>query len=134
MRVATTATYRNFSTQVNDVHSRLNKSMNKISSGKAYESAADNPLAYYEGKKIDGQYLDTLGKLELITDVKNRLYQQELGVRDIQDNLSSAKKAVIYIQSDTNNGNMSTVNTKKNELLSYQQTMVSDLNAQYMNY
>ena len=37
MRVTTTAAYRNFSGSVNDVHSRLNKSMNKISSGKAYE-------------------------------------------------------------------------------------------------
>ena len=46
MRVTTTAAYRNFSGSVNDVHSRLNKSMNKISSGKAYEKAADNPLAY----------------------------------------------------------------------------------------
>lgn len=134
MRVVTTATYRNFASSVNDVHERLNKSMNKISSGKAYESAADNPLAYYEGKKIDSQYLDTVGKLELITDVKNRLYQQELGVRDIQENLSYAKKAVLYIQSETNNSDMSTVDTKKNELLSYQQTMVNDLNAQYQNF
>ena len=30
MRVTTTAAYRNFSGSVNDVHSRLNKSMNKI--------------------------------------------------------------------------------------------------------
>lgn len=134
MRVVTTATYRNFASSVNDVHERLNKSMNKISSGKAYESAADNPLAYYEGKKIDSQYLDTVGKLELITDVKNRIYQQELGVRDIQENLSYAKKAVLYIQSETNNSDMSTVDTKKNELLSYQQTMVNDLNAQYQNF
>ena len=66
MRVTTTAAYRNFSGSVNDVHSRLNKSMNKISSGKAYEKAADNPLAYYEGKKIDNQYLDTLSKLNQI--------------------------------------------------------------------
>ena len=84
MRVTTTAAYRNFSGSVNDVHSRLNKSMNKISSGKAYEKAADNPLAYYEGKKIDNQYLDTLSKLNLIPDVKNRLYQQELGIRDYE--------------------------------------------------
>ena len=77
MRVTNNATFRNFSGSVNDVHSRLNKSMNKISSGKAYEKAADNPLAYYEGKKIDNQYLDTLSKLNLIPDVQNRLYQQD---------------------------------------------------------
>lgn len=79
MRVTNSSYYRNFTNSINDVHGRLNKSMNKVSSGKAYEKASDNPLAYYEGKKIDNQYQDTLSKLGLITNVKNRLYQQELG-------------------------------------------------------
>lgn len=70
MRVTSSATYRNYTNSVNDVHSSLNKSMNKVTTGKAYESAADNPLAYYEGKKIDDQYQDILSKLSLTTDVK----------------------------------------------------------------
>jgi len=61
---------RNFTSSINDVHSKLNKSMNKVSSGKAYESAAENPLAYYEGQKIDHQYQDTLSKLSLTTSIK----------------------------------------------------------------
>lgn len=134
MRVTNSATFRNFSSSVNDVHGRLNKSMNKLSSGKAYEAAADNPLAYYEGKKIDNQYLDTLSKLNLIPDVQNRLYQQELGVRDIQTRLSKAKGRVEYILTETSNIDPGLVQTTKDELLAYQQTMANDLNAQYRDF
>lgn len=134
MRVTNNATFRNFRSSVNDVHGRLNKSMNKISSGKAYEAAADNPLAYYEGKKIDNQYLDTLSKLNLIPDVQNRLYQQELGVRDIQTRLSKAKGRVEYILTETSNIDPGLVQTTKDELLAYQQTMANDLNAQYRDF
>lgn len=134
MRVTNSATFRNFSSSVNDVHGRLNKSMNKISSGKAYETAADNPLAYYEGKKIDNQYLDTLSKLNLIPDVQNRLYQQELGVRDIQTRLSKAKGRVEYILTETSNVDRGLIQTTKDELLAFQQTMVNDLNAQYRDF
>ena len=94
MRVTTPATYRKFTSSVNDVHLRLNKSMTKITSGAAYESASENPLAYYTGQKIDSQYQDTLAKNTLLTDVKNRLYQQEIGARDIQLTLSRAKVQV----------------------------------------
>lgn len=134
MRVTNNATFRNFRSSVNDVHGRLNKSMNKISSRKAYEAAADNPLAYYEGKKIDNQYLDTLSKLNLIPDVQNRLYQQELGVRDIQTRLSKAKGRVEYILTETSNIDPGLVQTTKDELLAYQQTMANDLNAQYRDF
>lgn len=134
MRVTNNATFRNFRSSVNDVHGRLNKSMNKISSGKAYEAAADNPLAYYEGKKIDNQYLDTLSKLNLIPDVQNRLYQQELGVRDIQTRLSTAKTRVEYVLTETSNIDPGLVQTTKDELLALQQTMANDLNAQYRDF
>ena len=60
MRVTNASTYRNFTSSVNNVHLALNKSMNKVSSGEAYERASDAPLAYFEGKKIDGLYQDTL--------------------------------------------------------------------------
>ena len=113
MRITNTTINRNFTRSINDVHDRLIKSINKVGSGKAYEAAADNPLAYYEGKKIDGQYSDVMSKLSLVTDVKNRLYQQELGARSIQKTLSEAKTRVQYILSDSNNEKMSTVGTVK---------------------
>lgn len=133
MRVINSSTYRNFTSSINDVHGMLNKSLNKVSSGKAYETAADNPLAYYEGKKIDNQYQDTLSKLSLVTDVKNRLYQQELGARSIQKTLSEAKNKIQYIRSDSNNGEMQTVDTVKGDLLQKQQSMVSELNSRYQD-
>lgn len=134
MRVTSSATYRNYTNSVNDVHSSLNKSMNKVTTGKAYESAADNPLAYYEGKKIDDQYQDILSKLSLTTDVKNRLYQQELGARSIQTTLSEAKIKIEYIRSDSNNGDMGIVGTTRDALLQKQQSMINDLNGQYQNF
>ena len=91
MRVTNAPMYRKYSSSVNDVHSKLNKAMNKISSGAAYEAAADNPLAYYQGKKMDHQYQDVESKLQLMSDVQNRIYQQELGARSIQSLLSKAK-------------------------------------------
>ena len=133
MRVTNSSYYRNFTNSINDVHGRPNKSMNKVSSGKAYEKASDNPLAYYEGKKIDNQYQDTLSKLGLITNVKNRLYQQELGARSIQNRLSEAKKKIEYVRSDSNNSDMQIVQTVRDDLLQKQQSMVNDLNAQYQN-
>lgn len=133
MRVTNSSTYRNFTSSINEVHSMLNKSMNKVSSGKAYETAADNPLAYYQGKKIDTQYQDTLSKLSLASDVKSRLYQQELGARSIQKTLSDAKNRIQYIRSDSNNGEMQNVDTVKEDLLQKQQSMVNDLNSQYQN-
>lgn len=135
MRVTNAPLYRKYTSAVNDVHSKLNKAMNKISSGAAYEAAADNPLAYYQGKKMDHQYQDIESKLQLMTDVQNRIYQQELGARDIQNLLKSAKTAdVEYILNGTNNADMTTVGTIQSSFLQKQQSMVNDLNAQYENF
>lgn len=134
MRVTNAAMYRNFSSSINSVHSDLNKSMNRVSSGKQYESAAENPLAYYNGKKIDNQYQNVLSQRDTITDIKNRIYQQELGARSIQSELSEAKVKIEYIRSDSNNGEMSNIDTIQNELLQKAQTMVNSLNTQYQNY
>lgn len=134
MRVTNANTTRNFTSSINDVHYKLNKSMNKVSTGKAYESAAENPLAYYEGKKIDNQYQDVISKLGLITDVKSRLYEQELGARDIQKTLSNAKVKVEYILSGTNNSNPTTVGSIKQDLMQKQQAMVNELNSKYQNF
>lgn len=133
MRVTNGSMYRKFTSSVNDVHYKLNKSMTKISSGAAYEKAAENPLAYYTGQKIDSQYQDTLAKNTLLTDVKNRLYQQELGARDIQDVLSKAKKQVIYGRTATTTGE-SDIQTIKEDLVQKVRTVVNDLNTQYQDF
>lgn len=140
MRVTDSTLYRKYTTAVNDVHSKLNKSMNKIASGAAYETAADNPLAYYSGKRMDNMYQDILGKQDLLEDVKNRLHQQELGARSIQSTLASnanggnVLKQVSYILNSTNNEISTTVATVRDDLIQKQQSMIDDLNAQYQNY
>lgn len=133
MRVTNASTYRKFTSSVNDVHLKLNKSMNKITSGAAYETAAENPLAYYTGKKIDQQYMDTLAKNTLITDVKNRLYQQELGARDIQLTLSKAKVQVEYGKTATTTGDKD-IQTIKEDLMQKVRTIANDLNTQYQDF
>ena len=138
MRVTDSNLYRKYTTSVNAVHSQLNKSMNKISSGKAYESAAENPLAYYAGKRMDNQYQDVISKQELLKDVQNRLYQQELGVRSIQATLTSQSGDTVntkinYILNTTNNEISTTVHTVRDDLIQKQQSMINDLNAQYEN-
>ena len=140
MRVTDSTLYRKYTTAVNDVHSRFNKSMNKIATGAAYETAADNPLAYYSGKRMDNMYLDVLGKQDLLEDVKNRLYQQELGARSLQSTLDTdtkggnVKKQVSYILNSTNNEISTTVATVRDDLIQKQQSMIDDLNSQYQNF
>lgn len=132
MRVTNASTYRNFTTAVNNVHLKLNKSMDKISSGEQYENAAANPLAYYEGKRIDDQYLDIINKKSLLKDVQNRIYQQELGVRNIQTRLSEAKNNVQYANTATTTD--TALDTTKSALLQEMHEMVNSLNTQYENF
>ncbi len=135
MRVTNASTYRNFTSSVNNVHLSLNKSMNKISSGELYEKSADAPLAYYEGKKIDGIYQDTLTKTSLIKDISKRIYQQELGARSIQEILSSsggAKNKVQFAMTDTTSD--ASLQTVMEDLLQKQQEIVDSLNVQYSDY
>lgn len=134
-RVTNASTYRNFTTSVNNVHSTLNKSMNKVSSGEMYESAAENPLAYYAGKKIDSQYQDVIGKKALLKDVQNRIYQQELGARDIQNILGGeggAKNKVQYARTATTVDYA--LESTKQDLLQKQQEIVNNLNIQYEDF
>ncbi len=133
-RVTNTAMNRNFSTAVNDVHSKLNKAMNKISSGRAYESAAENPLAYYEGKKLDNKFQDLQSKLGLIGDIKHRLEEQETGAYSIQTKLAEAQKRMIYIRSSNNNEGDQTVETIRQDFLQKGQFMANCLNGQYEDY
>lgn len=133
MRVVNSSMYRNYTSSLNKVHSQLNKSFNKISSSKAYETAADNPLAYYAGKKMDNQHQDAQSKLQLLTDIQNRIYQQELGARDIKSVLSEAKQRVIYARTATSTGE-SDIRTHKEDLLQKLQLVVNDLNTQYEDF
>lgn len=138
MRVTNTALYRQYTSSVNDVHSQLNKSMNKISSGKAYESASENPLAYYSGQRMDTQYQDILSKKSLLTDVDKRLQQQEQGVRSIQSTLATgqdnAANRISYILNSPNNEISTTVGTIRDDLIQKQQSMINNLNSKYESF
>lgn len=132
MRVTNSATYRNFTSSVNDVHAQLNRSMNKLSSGKQYENAAESPLSYYRGKRIDDQYQDALSKSNLLTDIKNRIYQQELGARDIQKILADAKNKVQEARTGTTSDEA--LKTLQADLLQKEHQIIDDLNGQYENF
>lgn len=131
MRVTNGATYRNFTTGANNVHARLIKSYNKVSTGEAYESAADSPISYYKSQQIDAQYQDVITKQSLIKNVQNRIYQQELGARDVQSILSKAKDQVLYANTDTTND--TPLLSLRDDLLQKEHEIVDALNAQYQN-
>ena len=133
MRVTNASTYRNYTSSVNNVHANLNKSLNKISSGKAYESAAENPLAYYQGMEIDNQYLEALSKVTLLTDVKSRLEQQEDGAYHIQTLLSQAKNEVV-LKGNTATTTDTALATLRDDVLQKEHSMVNDLNSQYQDF
>lgn len=132
MRVTNGATYRNFTTGANNVHARLIKSYNKVSSGEAYEKAADSPLNYYNSQIIDSKYQDVISKQALIKDVQNRIYQQELGARDVQSILSKAKDQVLYANTDTTND--TPLLSLRDDLLQKEHEIVNALNMQYQNF
>lgn len=132
MRVTNGATYRNFTTGANSVHAQLIKSYNKVSSGEAYEKASDSPLNYYNSQKIDSRYQDVIGKQALIKDVQNRIYQQELGARDVQSILSKAKDQIIYANTDTTND--TPLLSLRDDLLQKEHEIVNALNMQYQNF
>ena len=134
MRVVRSSVYRRYTSSLNDLQSNLNKSMNKVSTGAAYETAADNPLAYYQGKKMDHLYQDAKSKSSILGDIKNRLYQQEQGARDIQKTLSNSKTSMQYLLDSSHNSSKTSVQTKRDALLQDVQSMVSNLNSQYQDF
>lgn len=133
MRVTNASTYRNYTSSINNVHANLNKSLNRISSGRKYETAAENPISYYQGKEIDNQYLETLSKVNLLTDVKARLEQQEKGAYDIQQLLKKGKNDVV-LKARTGTTDPTAMATLRADLLQKEQTMVNDLRSQYQDY
>lgn len=133
MRVTNASVYRNYTNSMNNVQARLNKSLNKISSGKEYESAAENPISYYKGQKIDNQYQEILGQKQLLSTVKNRLEQQEDGAYDIQVTLSNAKNNVIN-KALTGTTSETAMDTLREQLLQYEHNIVNDLQSQYQDF
>lgn len=133
MRVTNTSTYRNYTSSINNVHANLNKSLNKIASGKQYETAAESPLSYYRGKEIDNQYLEALSKVTLLTDVRSRLEQQEKGAYDIQQLLKQSKNDVV-LKARTATTDVTARNTLQSDLIQKAQSMVNDLRTQYQDY
>lgn len=132
MRVTNTAIARNYTSKMNTVQERLNKSINKIG-GKAYQTAAESPLSYYTGNEIDDQYQDALAKSKLLTDVKSRLYQQEQGAYDIQTTLSAAKNDIV-LKARTGTTSDAALATLRDDLLQKEHNMVNDLLTQYQGY
>lgn len=139
MRVTNVATFRNMTSSVNDLHGKLVKSYNKINSERAYESAAENPLAYYEGLNLDDQYQDIVTKQTVLKDVQHRLSQQEQGVRTIQQLLSydqstsdgmGVSATLLKIQNATNK-TPGTLEPLQSDLMQKMHGMVDALNSQY---
>ena len=136
MRVTNTSIYRNFTFTANDLHSKLIKSFSKIGgNSKKYESAAENPLAYYEGLNMDTHFQDLESKVSLIKDVKHRMYQQELGARAIQSALTGDKGSKLQIEKALNatSDHTSTLSAVRDELTQSQHEIVNALNVQYQN-
>ena len=136
MRVTNTSIYRNFTFTANDLHSKLIKSFSKIGgNSKKYESAAENPLAYYEGLNMDTHFQYLESKVSLIKDVKHRMYQQELGARAIQSALTGDKGSKFQIEKALNatSDHTSTLSAVRDELTQSQHEIVNALNVQYQN-
>ncbi|MEY8426320.1 flagellar hook-basal body protein [Lachnospiraceae bacterium 46-15] len=136
MRVTNTSIYRNFTSSTNDLHSKLIKSFSKIGGdSRKYGSAAENPLAYYEGLNMDTHFQDLESKVSLIKDVKHRMYQQELGARAIQSTLTGDNGSKFQIEKalSATSDHPSTLSAVRDELTQSQHEIVNALNVQYQN-
>lgn len=134
MRVTSSTYYKDYAKTVQDLHSELNKSMQQVSSGEKYSSASEDPLAYYSGKKIDNQYNDVIAKNTVISDVNNRLYQQEQGALSIQSEMRTINKNILALRNDSGNGEVTTIETYNSDFEQRMQTMVNLLNTTYENF
>ncbi len=52
---------------------------------------------------MDHLYQDAKSKSSILGDIKNRLYQQEQGARDIQKTLSNSKTSMQYVLDSSHN-------------------------------
>ena len=133
MRVTARTYYQDYAKSVNDLHTKLNKSMEQVGNGRKFNEAKEDPIAYYAGKRIENQHNDAEAKKTVIDDVKNRLYQQEKGALSIQDDMRTVNTKVVNLKNDTTNANASTVETFESEFTQRLHSVVNTLNSQYDN-
>ncbi len=134
MRVTSSTFYKDYAQSVQNLKSIYNKSMEQVSSGKRYENAAESPLDYYAGKKIDNLYNDAVTKDTMIKDVMNRLEQQEASSRSMYEQMGTLNIKYEQMASASYQGLESTVDTMVTLMKNTQQTMAQDLNSTYSNY
>ena len=134
MRVTARTYYQDYAKSVNDLHTKLNKSMEQVGNGRKFNEAKEDPIAYYAGKRIENQHYDAEAKKTIIDDVKNRLYQQEKGALSIQDDMRTVNTKVVNLKNDTTNANASTVETFESEFTQRLHSVVNTLNSQYDNF
>ncbi|ETP72149.1 hypothetical protein UYO_1844 [Lachnospiraceae bacterium JC7] len=134
MRVTSSTFYKDYAKSVQNLKSIYNKSMEQVSSGKKYENAAESPLDYYAGKKIDNLYNDAVTKDTMIKDVMNRLEQQEASSRSMYSQMGTLNIKYEQMASASFQGLESTVDTMHTLMINTQQTMAQDLNSTYSNY
>ncbi len=134
MRVTARTYYQDYAKSVNDIHTKLNKTMEQVGSGRKFDEAKEDPIAYYAGKRIENQHTDADAKKSIIDDVKNRLYQQERGALSIQEDMREVNKRVINLSNDPTNANPATVQTFESEFKQRLNSVVNTLNSQYDNF
>ena len=134
MRVTARTYYQDYAKSVNDIHRKLNKTMEQVGSGRKFDEAKEDPIAYYAGKRIENQHTDADAKKSIIDDVKNRLYQQERGALSIQEDMREVNKRVINLSNDPTNANPATVQTFESEFKQRLNSVVNTLNSQYDNF
>ena len=134
MRVTARTYYQDYAKSVNDIHTKLNKTMEQVGSGRKFDEAKEDPIAYYAGKRIENQHTDAEAKKSIIDDVKNRLYQQERGALSIQEDMREVNKRVINLSNDPTNANPATVQTFESEFKQRLNSVVNTLNSQYDNF
>ena len=134
MRVTARTYYQDYAKSVNDIHTKLNKTMEQVGSGRKFDEAKEDPIAYYAGKRIVNQHTDADAKKSIIDDVKNRLYQQERGALSIQEDMREVNKRVINLSNDPTNANPATVQTFESEFKQRLNSVVNTLNSQYDNF
>jgi flagellar hook-associated protein 3 FlgL len=134
MRVTSATYYKDYAQAVQDLHSKLNKTMQQVSTERKYETAKENPLAYYSGKKIDNQYNNIEAQNDVISDMSNRLYQQEQGAQSIQTEMRTIQTRLLQLSNDSSSGELATVKTFNTDFAQRLQTIANDMNASYENF
>nr|WP_027872022.1 hypothetical protein [[Eubacterium] cellulosolvens] len=134
MRITSATYYKEYAKSVQQLHSDLNTTMQQVETGRKYSAAKEDPLAYYSGKKLDNLYNDADAKDTIISDVKNRLYQQEAGARAIQTDMRTINTNLLKMQNDSSNGQYTTIETYTKDFEQRLQSIANTLNFTYENF